>query len=192
MPTPHSQPPSPILHLPKSNTTIRPFHSTPLEATTFSCHGNNKSISKNMRNAFPHPYTPQDATNWFSFTASQNPRYDFAIADAETNTAIGAVGLKPRADVQYRSMEIGYWVGQDYWGRGIATEVVVAFSKWAFGEFERVNRLEAEVFEGNEGSRRVLEKAGYILEGRKRRAVEKDGVVLDTFLYSLLREEAGV
>ncbi|KAL4959521.1 GNAT family N-acetyltransferase [Aspergillus stella-maris] len=185
-------PPSPILHLPQSNTIIRPFHSTPTEAQTFSFHANNKVITKNMRNAFPYPYTPQDATNWFNFTASQNPRYDFAIADAGSNEAIGAVGLKPRTDVQYRSMEIGYWVAQDYWGRGIATEVVLQFSKWAFEQFPQLIRLEAEVFDGNEGSRRVLEKAGYQLEGRKRNAVEKDGVVLDTFLYSLLMEEVGV
>ncbi|KAL4957056.1 acyl-CoA N-acyltransferase [Aspergillus filifer] len=187
-----SQPPLPILHLPKSKTIIRPFHSTPAEAQIFSSHANNKLITKNMRNAFPYPYTPEHATNWFNFTASQNPRYDFAIADAGSDEAIGAVGLKPRTDVQYRSMEIGYWVAQDYWGKGIATEVVVQFSRWAFEQFPQLIRLEAEVFDGNEGSRRVLEKARYQLEGRKRNAVEKDGVVLDTFLYSLLREEVGV
>ncbi|KAL4928896.1 GNAT family N-acetyltransferase [Aspergillus undulatus] len=180
--------PPPILSLPKSNTQIRPFHNTLSEATTFSSHANSPLIARYMRNAFPQPYTHQDAHAWFTYTSTQTPLLDFAIADASSNTAIGAVGLKPRSDVQHRTVEIGYWIGQEYWGRGIGSEVVTAFTEWTFKEFPHVVRIEAGVFEGNEGSKRVLEKAGYGFEGRQRRAVEKNGVLLDVFVYAVVRD----
>ncbi|KAL4996878.1 acyl-CoA N-acyltransferase [Aspergillus recurvatus] len=144
-----------------------------------------------MRNAFPSPYNESDASSWITFATSQNPPHDFAICLASTNTVIGAIGIKPRTDIQHRSVELGYWVSEEYWGRGIASEAVEEFVRWVFGqeEFGHVVRLDAEVFDGNEGSKRVLEKAGFVSEGRKRCAVEKRGVVLDTFVYALIRED---
>ncbi|KAL4779944.1 acyl-CoA N-acyltransferase [Aspergillus varians] len=180
-------PPTPILHLPNSKCLIRPFTPTLSEAQTISNEANNPLIAKFMRNAFPHPYSVADAESWIAFTNAE-PRHDFTICDAATNTVVGAIGLKPRTDVQHRSMEIGYWLGETHWGKGIATEAVVAFSQWAFEKFEHVVRLEAEVFEGNEGSKRVLEKAGYVCEARKKWAVEKEGVLLDAFIYALVAE----
>ncbi|KAL4986231.1 acyl-CoA N-acyltransferase [Aspergillus falconensis] len=183
--------PTPILHLPKSSTLIRPF--TPITSDTQSLahHANNPKIAQYMRNAFPSPYKESDASNWIAFATSQHPTHDFAICLASTNTVIGAIGLKPRTDIQHRSMELGYWVGEEYWGRGIGSEAVVQFVRWVFGqeEFGHLVRLDAEVFEGNEGSKRILEKAGFVCEGRRRSAVEKRGVVLDTFVYALIRED---
>ncbi|KAL2827382.1 acyl-CoA N-acyltransferase [Aspergillus cavernicola] len=178
------------LPLPKSHSLVRPFAPTPAEFQTMAKEANNPLISKWMRNAFPSPYNPENAESWIEFANSQSPLRDFAICAADTNTLIGAIGLKTRDDIQYRTMEIGYWLGQEHWGKGVATEAVVVFSGWVFETFAHVVRLEAEVFEGNEGSKRVLEKAGFVCEGRRRWGVEKGGVLLDTFVYCLFREGA--
>lgn len=179
----------PILQLPKSRCLIRQFNSSPTEEETLSTAANNPRVTQYMTNGFPNPYTIPEAQKWIEFTKSQSPVRDFAICDAETNSVIGTIGLKPRTDIHHRTMEIGYWVGETHWGKGIATEAVKLFSVWAFANFEHLARLEAEVFEGNDGSKKVLEKAGYVFEGRRRLAVEKHGVLLDTYNYSLLREE---
>ncbi|OJJ62982.1 hypothetical protein ASPSYDRAFT_55694 [Aspergillus sydowii CBS 593.65] len=179
----------PILQLPKSRCLIRQFDSSPAEEETLSAVANNPRVTKYMTNAFPSPYTIPEAQKWIAFTKSQSPVRDFAICDAETNSVIGTIGLKPKTDIHHRTMELGYWVGETHWGRGIATEAVKLFSAWAFANFEHLVRLEAEVIEGNDGSRKVVERAGYIFEGRRRLAVEKNGVLLDTYNYSLLREE---
>lgn len=179
----------PILQLPKSRCLIRQFDSSPAEEETLSAVANNPRVTKYMTNAFPSPYTIPEAQKWIAFTKSQSPVRDFAICDAETNSVIGTIGLKPKTDIHHRTMELGYWVGETHWGRGIATEAVKLFSAWAFANFEHLVRLEAEVIEGNDGSRKVMERAGYIFEGRRRLAVEKHGVLLDTYNYSLLREE---
>ncbi|KAL4815464.1 acyl-CoA N-acyltransferase [Aspergillus spinulosporus] len=183
--------PTPIVRLPRSRTLIRPLTPTTCDIQSLAHHGNNPKIAQYMRNAFPSPYKHSDASSWITFTMSQNPTHDFCICLESTNTVIGAIGLKPRTDIQHCSMELGYWIGEEYWGRGIATEAVEEFVRWVFGreEFAHVVRLDAEVFDGNEGSKRVLEKAGFVCEGRRRCAVEKAGVVLDTCIYAFVRRD---
>lgn len=149
---------------------------------------NNAEIAKWLRNTFPHPYTNEDAQNWISITQTASPLLDFAICDPSDESVIGGIGLKARDDIHYRTMEIGYWLSEDYWHRGIATEVVPAFSEWAFKNFEHVVRLEAEVFEGNLASCRVLQKAGFEFEGRQRAAIEKLGRIMNTNKYVKLRD----
>lgn len=112
---------------------------------------------------------------------------DFAICLPDGSAVIGGIGLKTRDDVHYRKMELGYWLGEDQWHRGIATEAVTVFSAWAFDRFDFLLRLEAEVFEGNRASCRVLEKAGFVFEGRQIKAVEKLGIVMDTLMYCKFR-----
>ncbi|CBF85237.1 hypothetical protein AN1621.2 [Aspergillus nidulans FGSC A4] len=189
-PTSTSIPPT-IVRLPKSHTLIRPFTPTTSDIQSLARHANNPKIAQYMRNAFPSPYKHSDASSWITFTMSQSPTHDFCICLESTNTVIGAIGLKPRTDIQHCSMELGYWVGEEYWGRGIATEAVEEFVRWIFSrdEFAHVVRLDAEVFDGNEGSKRVLEKAGFVFEARRRCAVEKGGVVLDTFTYAVIRDD---
>lgn len=179
----------PILQLPKSRCLIRQLEDSPAEEETLSAVANNPRVTTYMTNAFPSPYTIPEAKKWIEFTRSQSPVRDFAICDAESNSVIGTIGLKPKTDIHHRTMEIGYWVGETHWGRGVATEAVKLFSAWAFANFAHLIRLEAEVIEGNDGSKKVLERAGYVFEGRRRLAVEKNGVLLDTYNYSLLREE---
>ncbi|KAE8355881.1 acyl-CoA N-acyltransferase [Aspergillus coremiiformis] len=177
------EPPNPILHL--SNHVVRPYYPGDVEA--IAKEANNPQIARWLRNQFPQPYTREAAKTWIAITTAASPTLDFAICRREDNVAIGAIGLNTKGDVYYRTMEIGYWVGQDHWGKGIATEALSAVTAWAFEHFGHVVRLEAEVYEGNEPSQRVLLKAGYELEGRRRKAAEKNGVLLDLLLFCTLR-----
>ena len=175
--------PEPILRLRKC--LIRPYDESDAEA--IAKEANSPEIARWMRNTFPQPYGVGDAAKWISMATSVSPLRDFAICRLDGKTVLGGIGLKTRDDIHYRTMEIGYWLGKDYWRQGIATEAVSAFSDWAFENFDWVLRLEAEVFEGNEGSARVLEKAGYVFEARKRAAVEKWGVVMNVLTYCKFR-----
>ena len=150
---------------------------------------NNPEIARWLRNAFPHPYTTDNSKAWISIATSTSPIRDFAICQPDGSTVIGGIGLKVRDDIHYRTMEIGYWLCEDHWHRGIATEAVTAFSDWAFDRFDHLLRLEAEVFEGNVASGRVLEKAGFVFEARKRKAIEKLGTVMDALMYCKFRPE---
>ena len=100
---------------------------------------------------------------------------------------VGSIGLTLQEDVHRRSAEIGYWLGEPFWGRGIMSEAVPAFTAYAFATFD-VCRLYATVFEWNPASARILEKAGYVLEGRLRKSVTKDGRIIDQFLFACVRE----
>ncbi|PSS03702.1 acyl-CoA N-acyltransferase [Coniella lustricola] len=105
----------------------------------------------------------------------------------ESAPLIGGIGLKRLVDVEQRTMELGYWIGREHWGKGYTTEATAAFVRWAFDTFPDLNRIEASVFEGNPASERVLVKAGFALEGVRRKAIWKHGVLLDQRMYGLLR-----
>lgn len=92
-------------------------------------------------------------------------------------------------DTRYRTWEIGYWIGKDHWGKGVTTSAVECFSSWAFSTFPDLLRLEAGVYEGNHASMRVLERAGYKMEGISRQAVFKNGKIHDVHNYALLRSD---
>lgn len=148
-------------------------------------HADNYQIWRNLRDRFPHPYTPQDAREWIDHTLAEDPPLNLAIAvKAE---AVGGIGIIPGNDIHRRSAEIGYWLGEEFWGRGIATEAVKAASQWAFEHYD-LCRLWAGVFEHNTTSARVLAKAGYKFEARLRCAVIKESRTLDELIYALVRE----
>ncbi|KAK4106399.1 acyl-CoA N-acyltransferase [Parathielavia hyrcaniae] len=149
---------------------------------------NTPKIARWMRNTFPQPYTADNAKAWISFADSVFPPRDFAICRPDGSAFIGGIGLKARTDIHHRTMEIGYWLSEYYRHQGIATEAVTAFSGWVFANFEKLVRLDAEVFYGNRASHRVLEKAGFEFEGRRRKAVEKLGVVIDALTYRKVKE----
>ena len=139
-----------------------------------------------MRDRFPHPYTRTDADWWIAHVRTQWPPTNFAIVvDGE---AAGGIGFIPQEDVSRRSAEIGYWLGEAYWGRGIATDAVRAVTTHIFATFD-ICRIYATVFESNPASARVLEKAGFVYEGRMRQAVTKNGHRLDALMYALLKDE---
>ncbi len=145
---------------------------------------NNRKLWRNLRDRFPHPYTMDDAVWWVQGASAGYPVTDFAIE--VDGAAVGGVGFILRDDVYTGTAEIGYWLGEDYWGRGIVTEAVRAMTDYAFGAF-RLHRIYAEVFEWNPASMRVLEKCGYEREGRLRKSVTKEGEIIDAFLYAIVR-----
>jgi RimJ/RimL family protein N-acetyltransferase len=166
-----------------TSATLRPWR--PGDAGSLVRHANNREVSRNLRDSFPFPYTEADAHAWLSGRVGEAPPLNLAIeVDGE---AAGGIGVHTQDDVFRRSAEIGYWLGQAHWDRGIMTEAVVAMSDYAFATLDIV-RLFAGVFSSNPASARVLEKAGYQLEGRLRAAVTKDGETLDQLLYALVRE----
>jgi len=150
-------------------------------------HANDRRISLNLRDAFPHPYTMADAEAFLTYVADMRPRTFFAIAQADQ--AIGGIGYTLHQDVERVSAEVGYWLGTAYWGRGIMTEALRAVTIYAFGEHPELRRLYAVPFATSLASVRVLEKAGYRREARMRQSAIKDGQILDQLLYAILREE---
>jgi RimJ/RimL family protein N-acetyltransferase len=147
-------------------------------------YADNRNVSRNLKDRFPFPYTAADADTWIGHVATQTPATAFAIV--VDGAAVGGIGIELGTDVHRRSAEIGYWLGEPFWGRGIATEALRALTDYAFATFD-ICRLEARVFDWNPASARVLEKAGYTLEGRARSAVVKDGRLGDRLLYALVR-----
>jgi RimJ/RimL family protein N-acetyltransferase len=154
------------------------------DAPALARHGDNREIWLNLRDRFPHPYTLADAHAFLDLVEAQRPETAFAIAVGDE--AVGGIGVTLGADVERTSAEIGYWLGEGVWGRGIASAAVRAVSEHAFAAYG-LTRLFAVPYARNAASARVLEKAGYVLEGRLRRSAIKDGVVLDQLLYALVR-----
>lgn len=149
-------------------------------------YADNKKISNNLRDAFPFPYTFEDAENWLALLNDNLPRRAFAIASNEE--LIGAIGIEPCRDVNRFAGELGYWLGEPFWGKGIATLAVQNFIKYAF-DYYNLKKIFAYVFSSNPSSSRVLIKAGFKHEGCLRNQIVKNGVTLDQLIYGILKEE---
>ncbi|MCY3690737.1 MAG: GNAT family protein [Chloroflexota bacterium] len=155
------------------------------DAPALAKYGNNRAIWRNLWDRHPYPYGIQDAEEWIQFAMGQEPETIFAIASQ--TEAIGCIGLLPQDDVARISAEVGYWLGEPFWNRGVATGALQALTEYAFGELGLI-RLYATVMEWNPASARVLEKAGYQYEGLLRKSVIKDGKILDQWLYAIVRD----
>lgn len=142
---------------------------------------NNYNVSKNLKDTFPYPYTLDDAHDWINFNILKNPVTNFAIV--VEGRAVGGVGLHAKDDIFRKNMEIGYWLGEKYWGKGIVSEAVVAITQFGFESFD-IERIYASVFSTNRASMKVLEKAGYSLEAILKKSVFKHGKILDDYVYA--------
>lgn len=162
---------------------IRPWLQTDLEPLLLLA--NNKKITDNLRDFFPHPYTKADAEEWLSFNTGVNPVTNFVI-EADGYFA-GAIGVMPKTDVYRKSIEIGYWLGEPYWGKGIVSNAIHLMLQKIWRDYPHVNRVYAEVFEHNKASMRVLEKNGFYLESIRKQAVIKNDMLLDDYVWVLLR-----
>jgi RimJ/RimL family protein N-acetyltransferase len=153
----------------------------PADAASLARHANNRQIWLNLRDRFPHPYTLEDARVFIANAMRQTPPTVWTIEAG--GEAIGTIGIMLRSDIERVGAEIGYWIGETFWGRGIMTEAVRAVSDWALREFG-LTRIYAFTSATNAASSRVLEKAGFQFEGRLRKSAIKDGQVLDQMLYA--------
>jgi RimJ/RimL family protein N-acetyltransferase len=148
-------------------------------------HANNRKIWLNLRDGFPHPYLKRDGREFLHRTRTARPETTFAIeVDGQAG---GAIGFGVREDVDRVSSEVGYWLGEAFWGRGITTEALVAITRYAIAT-HGLTRLFAVPFATNTASCRVLEKAGYVLEARLRRSAVKDGVIVDQMQYAYIAQ----
>jgi RimJ/RimL family protein N-acetyltransferase len=170
--------------LPGEGFLLRPF--APGDEEALIRYGNDRAVWRNLTSRFPHPYTMEDARRWVRI-ANENPHEDWNSAIVVGGEAIGAVGFNRQSDLHTRTAEIGYWLGQPFWGRGLAAAALRMATEHAFAHYD-FERLQAGILDWNTRSFRVAEKAGYAFEARLRRHVWKDGEVCDLLLYVRLRE----
>ncbi len=153
------------------------------DAPSIAKYANNRKVWMHLRDAFPHPYSLQDANAFISRVIESSPITVFAIATQ--SEAIGSIGLMPGKDVHRYTAEMGYWLAEPFWGKGIMTQAVKSLTDYAIKDLKML-RIFAEPYTINPASVRVLEKAGFICEGILRSNAFKDGKVLDQFLYSYI------
>lgn len=176
----------PMLELPSLGVLLRPWR--PDDAASLASHANDVGIARNLRDVFPHPYSVADAQQYLNLiTDPISP--DLTLAFEVAGEAVGSISLLFQADVYRRSAEIGYWLGRQFWGQGIATAAVRTLSDYGFTHFD-LARLYARVYAANQASARVLEKAGYELEGRLRAAITKNGQTFDALLFARVKLSA--
>jgi [ribosomal protein S5]-alanine N-acetyltransferase len=147
-------------------------------------HANNIQVWRNLRDAFPHPYSRRDAEGWIAFASGVTPATNVAITIDDA--VVGSVGVQMHEDVERVSAEIGYWVSEAHWGRGVATAALRGMTEYAFATFP-LTRIYALPFRRNAASIRVLEKAGYEREGVLRRSAIKEGEILDQVVFAIVR-----
>ena len=161
---------------------IRPWRLD--DAESLVKHANNRKVWLGLRDLFPHPYTIQDAQEFLQRATSELPTTKFCI---EVNgRAVGGMGIRLGQDVHRHTATLGYWLGENFWRRGIMTEAVTALTDFCFENFS-LRRISAEVFANNPASARVLEKAGFVFEARLEKNVIKDGELLGSLLYAKTR-----
>lgn len=168
---------------PQPTISLRPFVKEDAEAVARLC--NNRKIFDNLRDLFPHPYTLQDAKDFIRHCQVHDPLLNFAI---EYNKELaGTVGLLPQTDVYTGTAEIGYWIGEPYWGKGIMAEAVRQMVDYGFNKLG-LRRIFTGVFEHNRRSMRVLEKAGFVREGIAKKALIKNGIIRDEHRFAIIRD----
>lgn len=149
-------------------------------------YANNDKIACNLRDAFPYPYTRKDAENYVEGCINSSEDNQLCRAIVVDGKAVGSIGVFVGSDVYRKSAELGYWLAEEYWNKGIMSAAVRQICADAFESFDIV-RIYAEPFAHNAGSRKVLENAGFTLEGVMKNGVYKTGQVCDYCMYALLR-----
>ena len=165
-----------------STCTLRGFRHG--DETSLQENANNTAVSRNLRDSFPSPFTVNDAFNWISLNRS--PQAPLNLAITVNDQVVGGVGIVHQTDIYRLNAEIGYWLGEPFWNKGIMSEAVSAMVDYAFSNFQ-VIRIYAGVFDCNKASMRVLEKAGFHKEAVHRKAIFKNGKIIDEHLFSILK-----
>jgi [ribosomal protein S5]-alanine N-acetyltransferase len=147
-------------------------------------HANNVNVARQLRDRFPHPYSRANAQTFLKTSTSDSTNLAIEVG----GEAAGAIGYVVGTDVERFSAEIGYWLGEAYWGRGIATEALMLVSDHVFRSANLL-RLFALPFADNQGSIRVLEKAGYVREAILKSSSVKYGAPRDQALYARVNAE---
>lgn len=166
------------------NFILRPWRLS--DAESLSHYANNQKIADNLRNTFPQPYTIEDA-KWYIMNASEkNGKEQLVYAIDVDGVAVGSIGIILKDDVSKKSAELGYWLGEPFWGNGIMPRAVAQICAEAFERFDLV-RIYSEVFAYNKASQRTLEKAGFALEGVLRKSIYKNGKIFDSYIFAKIK-----
>lgn len=156
------------------------------DATDLAMAISNKNIQDNLRDGLPYPYTEQDGADFISAMLSADENGTFAFAITVDDKVVGSIGVFRQGNIHRLTAELGYYIAEEYWGKGIMTEAVRQICQYVF-EKSDIIRIYAEPFAYNVASCRVLEKAGFRYEGTLRNNAVKNGKVIDMKMYSLLK-----
>ena len=148
----------------------------------------NKKVQDNLRDGLPYPYTEQDGKEFISAMLSADENETFAFAITVDNMVLGSIGIFRQGNIHRQTAELGYYIAEEYWGKGIMTEAVKQICAYVFANSDII-RIYAEPFAYNIASCRVLEKVGFQYEGTLRSNAVKNSKVIDMKMYSLLKEE---
>jgi ribosomal-protein-alanine N-acetyltransferase len=163
---------------------IRPWELSDVESLVR--HANNRAVWLNMRDRFPHPYSRKDAKTWIKFARSLKPQSQLAV-DLE-GEAVGGVGILLSDDIERISGELGYWIGEEHWGKGLTTRAAAQMTTYGF-ETLGLHRVFATPFTRNPASVRVLEKLGFRREGVLLENAIKDGEIVSEVVYAITAPE---
>ena len=158
----------------------------PADAPALVTHANDPAVARNLFDAFPQPYTPEVAAAWAGHEAASGV-FGWVWAITLDGALVGCIGLRPEAGWLRCNAEIGYWIGQAHWRRGITADAVRQVTDWAFAALPEITRIHAPIFSWNEGSQAVARKCGYVREGLLRQSAIKDGGVIDRVLWAAYR-----
>lgn len=147
---------------------------------------NNKKVLDNLRDGIPYPYTEQDGKEFITSILTADKNSTFAFAIEIEGKVVGSIAVFRQNNIHFRTAELGYYLAEEYWGKGIMTEAVMQVCKYIFDNSD-VIRIYAEPFAYNIGSCRVLEKAGFQFEGLLRANAVKNGAIIDMKMYALIR-----
>ena len=149
---------------------------------------NNKKVQDNLRDGLPFPYGEEDAKAFLSAVLASDPDQNLAFAIEADGELIGSISATRCANIHFQTAELGYYLGEPYWGKGFATEAVRQICDYIYRDTDII-RIFAEPFAYNTASCRVLEKAGFQLEGLLRSNAVKNGRILDMKMYAKIREK---
>ncbi|MFN3402986.1 MAG: GNAT family N-acetyltransferase [Cytophagaceae bacterium] len=169
-------------HLPDYHKKILLRPLAPADKASIAKYINNYRVVRNLRDFIPYPYSEDDAESFINLNKNIFPPVNFTIEFQ--GEAIGVIGLVLQKDIHKINAEIGYWIGEPFWGMGLMSSCVKLITEYAFKTFS-LKRIYAGVFETNTASMRVLEKSGYTLECVIKKSLIKNEVILDEHLYSI-------
>ncbi len=158
------------------------------DAVSLAAALSNKKVQDNLRDGLPYPYTEQDGVDFISAMLSVDENETFAFAITVDDVAVGSIGVFRQGNIHRQTAELGYYIAEKYWGKGIMTEAVKQVCDYVFQKSDII-RIYGEPFAYNTASLRVLEKAGFQYEGTLRNNAVKNGKVLDMKMYAILKEE---
>lgn len=163
--------------------TLRPWKKDDLESLVY--YANNLNIAKNLSGRFPYPYTREAGGAFIQFATTDLPIHIFAI-DIE-GKAVGGIGIHPQTDIHCKNAELGYWIGEPFWNKGIITKAIPQIVDFGFRTFE-IDRIFARCFSDNIASQRVLEKTGFSLEAHFKDTLFKYDRTTDELIYGIRRK----